>query len=340
MKTPSLTRWLQAAAFVGATLCAQSAHAAFTSLNIFGDSLSDTGNVFVFSGGAQPPAGQPYFGGGFSNGPLWTDLLAVSLALPAGGNASLLGGTNYAWAGARTNGGSIPSTQVQVLNNSAGFWGGVAADPTGLYVLVAGGNDMRDARTAFPTNSVADQAGRQAAATTAATALTTTLAAMAGKGVKNVLLSNLPDLGNTPEAAALGVVAASTDASARFNTAMSGVVTAALGLGLNVSFLDMAGIATAVRNDALFNAGAVYGITNVLFPCAGFTGSNGAACNISAFSDTLHPSARTHEIFATAAIAAVPEPAAVLLMAVGLLVLLAVARRRGAAATPAALPVR
>ena len=340
--TPSTTlrRWLTLAA-VAASVCVGSAPAAaFTSLNIFGDSLSDTGNVFIFSGGTQPPAGQPYAGGGFSNGPLWTDLLAVSLALPAGGNASLLGGTNYAWAGARTNGGSIPSTQVQVLNNSAGFWGGVAADPTGLYVLVAGGNDMRDARTAFPSNSAADQASRQTAADTAAAALKSTLTVMAGKGVKNVLLSNLPDLGNTPEAAALGVVAASSDASMRFNTAMTGVVTAAIGLGLNVSFLDMAGIATAIRNDALLNGGSVYGITNALFPCAGFTGSNGAACSVSAFSDALHPSAAVHQIFAASALAAVPEPAAVLLMAVGLLVLLAVARRRTAAATPAALPAR
>jgi phospholipase/lecithinase/hemolysin len=331
MKTPTFTRWLQAAAFVGATLCAQGAHAAFTSLSIFGDSLSDTGNVFAFSAGTQPPPGQPYAGGGFSNGPLWTDLLATSLGFAAAANPSLAGGTNYAWAGARTNGGSIPSTQVQVLNTGAGFWGGVAADPTGLYVLVAGGNDMRDARTAFPTNSAADQAGRQAAANTAASALTSTLSAMAAKGVKNVLLSSLPDLGNTPEAVALGVVAASTDASSRFNVAMTGVVSAAIGLGLNVSFLDMAGVANAIRNDALFNGGAVYGITNVLTPCAGFTGSTGISCNVSAFSDALHPSARTHLFIAAAAVTAVPEPAPMAMLAAGVLVLLAVSRRRAAA---------
>jgi phospholipase/lecithinase/hemolysin len=332
--TPShtLRRWLTLAA-VAASVCAGSAPAAaFTSLSIFGDSLSDTGNVFLATAGTQPPPGQPYAGGAFSNGPLWTDLLASSLGFAAASNPSLAGGTNYAWAGARTNGGSIPSTQVQVLNNAVGYWGGIAADPTGLYVLVAGGNDMRDARTAFPSNSATDQAGRQTAANTAASALTSTLQVMAAKGVKNVLLSSLPDLGNTPEAVSLGVVAASTDASLRFNTAMSGVVNAALGLGLNVSFLDMAGVANAIRNDALFNSGAIYGITNVLTPCAGFTGSTGVACNVSAFSDALHPSARTHLFIAAAAVAAVPEPAPLLLMAAGLVVL-AAARRRRAAAT-------
>lgn len=319
------------AALVAASLVAHAApaQAPFTSLNIFGDSLSDTGNVFLASGGTQPPAGQPYVGGAFSNGPLWTDLLSVSLGRPAGGTASLAGGTNYAWAGARASGGSTPSTLVQTLNTAAGFWGSVAGDPTGLYVLLAGGNDMRDARSAFPSLTLpSDIAGRQAAAQAAITSLGQSLTVMAGKGVKNVMLSNLPDLGNTPEANALGLAAVSSDSSGRFNLLMPGLLAQAGSLGLNVSFLDLAGLLTAVRSDALTNAGAVYGVTNVTTPCAGFTGSLGISCNVSLFSDALHPSARAHQLIASAAlVTVVPEPASMLLMAMGICALLAWRRR-------------
>ena len=56
------------------------------------------------------------------------------------------------------------------------------------------------------------------------------------------------------------------------------------------SLNDVAGLAADVRNDALTNGGAVYGITNVTAPCTGFAGSaafGGTACNVSAFSDAL-----------------------------------------------------
>lgn len=337
MKTTPFARQIGAAAIFAAIVGAVPAQAAsYTSLHIFGDSLSDTGNVYLYSSGALPPAAQPYAYGGFSNGLLWTDILANGLGHPGAAAPSLIpGGTNYAWAGARTNGGSTPTTLVQTFGPGAGFWGDVAADPNGLYVLVAGGNDMRDARTAFPGQTQADADGRQAAANAAAASLSTSLQGMAAKGVKNVMLANLPDLGATPEAMAMGqgTVLASSDASARFNAAMSGVVTAAGGLGLNVTFLDLAGIATGIRNDALLNGGATYGITNVFYPCAGFQGSNGTACDISAFSDALHPSARAHEVFGAAALAAVtavPEPETALLFAFGLAGLMAWSRRRAA----------
>lgn len=321
-------RRLGATLLAAGSMLAGAAHAQYTSLTIFGDSLSDTGNVFTATGGTQPPPSQPYAGGGVSNGPLWTDLLATSLGQPAAGQPSLLGGTNYAWAAARTVGGTVPSIDVQVTTTGAGFWGGVPVDPTGLYVLVAGGNDMRDARSSFPTDSPEDQASRQAAAAAAAANLRDVLSKLATRGVRNVLLGNLPNLGYTPEAAGLNLVAASADASTRFNAEFPSLLDAGRSFGLNMMFVDFAGLGTAVRNDALFNNGATYGLTNALFPCAGFTGSNGASCSVSMFSDALHPSAATHALMAQAALAAVPEPATWLSLALGLALLPVLARRR------------
>lgn len=298
------------------------AAAPYTSITFFGDSLSDTGNLYLATGGAQPPsAGGPYFNGAFSDGPLWVQNLAGYLGLPNASNPYLTGGSNYAYAGARTGSSTTPPG---VLAQVLGLWGPThaTADTTGLYVVVAGGNDLRDARSAFTTNSAADQAGRQAAAQASINNLIFAINTLAARGVRNILLANMPDLGNTPEAAFLGLVAPSADVSARFNTLVGGMASyASLTLGMNVDLLDLAGITAAVRNDALTNRGLNYGITNVSLPCAGFTFSAGASCSVSAFSDALHPSAVMGRLVSQAALNLVPEPATWMLLALGVVAL-------------------
>jgi phospholipase/lecithinase/hemolysin len=112
----------------------------FSEIVVFGDSLSDTGNLFVASGGAV--AGPPYFEGRFSNGPVWVEVLAAELGLPAPA-ASLLGGTNYAWGGAETGPGvssfATPNVGLQ-LESFLADRGGCTGDE--LIVLAAGSNDL------------------------------------------------------------------------------------------------------------------------------------------------------------------------------------------------------
>ncbi len=302
------------AGFVLAGACGASS--AFSNAYYFGDSLSDTGNIFALTGGAVPAS--PYFNGRFSDGPVWVETLAAGLGLPATAAASLQGGNNFAFGGARTVGGSIPSLLAQV----GGFTAAAGSlDPSALYVVVAGGNDMRDARSAFPMMDAAGAAGRLAAATTATSNLNTALGLLAADGARYVLVANLPDLGTTPEAVGLGLVAPSSDVTNQFNSLLGSVVGFGQNLGLQMSFLDLARVSAAVRSDALNNGGAVYGISNVSTPCGAFQGSIGMACGMSLFSDALHPSARAHQIVGLAAVAVVPEPQTVVLMALGLLAL-------------------
>ena len=156
-------------------------------------------------------------------------------------------------------------------------------DPNALYIVVGGGNDLRDARDLFQTNSAADQQGRQDAADAAVGFLINSIQYLAAHGAKNILISNLPDL---------GLIAASHDASERFNN----LIPSLLGLeasfsGIDIDLLDMAGVSANVRA----NPGA-YGNVNAFLPCAGFTGADALvgigmgplSCDVSLFSDGLH----------------------------------------------------
>ena len=67
-----------------AVLSISSGHALagpYSAIYSFGDSLSDVGNAFIATGGAQPAP--PYYSGVFSNGPIWLQDLAPMLGLPA-----------------------------------------------------------------------------------------------------------------------------------------------------------------------------------------------------------------------------------------------------------------
>src|SRR3982751_1578079 len=72
----------------------------FSNLVMFGDSLSDIGNI------AQAPLintpGPYYWNGRFSNGPVYAETLATGLGLPALNRSTASGGNDFAYGGAKT----------------------------------------------------------------------------------------------------------------------------------------------------------------------------------------------------------------------------------------------
>ena len=302
----------------------------FSNLYVFGDSLSDTGNL-LGTGAPRPfPFAGPYLGDRFSNGPLWVEHLAQGLGLsPLAAAPFIYGGNNFAFAGAQT--GTFlapPADQIPgVLAQVGGIWAPSLlgpADANALFVVVAGGNDMRDARSQFSGNTAADIAGRQQAAVNAFTNLANTLGLLASLGAKNVLVATLPDLGITPEAALINAVAASTDATNQFNALVPQLLGVGAGFGLNMNLLDIYGLTSAIQANP-----AAYGITDISFPCLGFVFSVGSSCATSAFSDILHPSAVVHALIGREALLVfgIPEPGSVALFALALFAMVAVRRK-------------
>jgi phospholipase/lecithinase/hemolysin len=161
---------------------ATNAAAPFSEIVVFGDSVSDTGNVFLASAGTI--AGPPYFEGRFSNGPVWVEVLAERLGLQAPG-PSLLGGSNYAWGGAESGEGlssfDTPNVGLQIdffLNDRGGFTGHE------LIVVGVGANDLSWDDPIPPAQIVEN--------------IATQIRRLAAAGGRTVMVANLPRYGQSP----------------------------------------------------------------------------------------------------------------------------------------------
>jgi phospholipase/lecithinase/hemolysin len=154
----------------------------YDNIYVFGDSLSDTGNVFNATNGIIPPS-PTYSNGRFSNGPIWVDYLASDLGL------TLNLKNNFAFGGATTGTENIglatlPGLQQQINNFVAE---NQTADSNALYIIWAGTNDYLSyffGGDPNPTNTVAN--------------LSAALTSLVADGAKDIMVVNLPDLGKSP----------------------------------------------------------------------------------------------------------------------------------------------
>lgn len=291
----------------------------FSGVYVFGDSLSDNGNLYNLSG-FYPPA--PYVGGRFSNGEVAVEYLAAGLL--GSGSADFhdlaIGGARTGVSGSGDGLAGKPTGMLSQLSEFQTGLGLASADSGALYVVWGGANDMRDA---FSANEVATGMG------TAITNLVTIVSTLHGLGATSFLLPNLPDLGLTPEARAVadpapGVTFSSlaTAASVVFNQQLS----AAYGALANnwadehFYFFDVMAAQRAITDGSPAN-----GYTNVTTACI-YTPD----CATSLYFDSIHPTAAAHQLLGTQMLAAVPEPATVLMMAAGVLALIGFGRRRRA----------
>lgn len=303
----------------------------YSALYVFGDSLSDVGNDYLITGGAIPLS-PPYSNGRFTNGPTYAEVLASGLGLSPL-TASLAGGTDYAYGGARSNyvAAGLPSTALGSPNPALSFVEQVGAyvavgpaDPDALYLLWIGANDLSDVLTGdhpilvgggTPSDAIANTLGDLAGS----------IATLASIGAQHFLIPNLPNLGLTPAVLGLNIPAASQSA-----TFLTGIYNAALDTMLdNFPSLNLFRYDTFSAHTAIFNNPGAYGLTNVTDSCwpGDVTGgpAGASACtnpNNYLYWDYEHPSTTTHAILGGQMLAlVVPEPSQWALFLIGLSVL-------------------
>ncbi len=263
----------------------------YTDIFIFGDSLSDTGNIFAGTFGFYPPD-PPYFQGRFSDGPVWVEYLADRLGLSVianGADSTIVYGNNFAVGGAEAAfdvpilfGIAIPSLRTQVDCFIAASPMPLPADA--LYVLYAGNNDLLNPDFDEKTKVIQD----------AVDAIADSITALAAMGAKDFVIPNIADLGVTPAVKIENDNSAeSTAIAVEFNAAISSQL-AILSTQLDIRILhfDLFSLGEQIIEDAINNEGMLFGITNIDTPV--FSGADPA---ISMFADDLHPSGKIHRIF-------------------------------------------
>jgi phospholipase/lecithinase/hemolysin len=269
----------------------------------FGDSLSDAGNIYIFTKHADPVS-PPYSAGRFSNGPVWIQDLSAAAGLGAL-KASLAGGTDYAVGGATTGQSSVHTVNLFDLPEQLALFKSAVPKPNtaSLFTLWIGSNDLLAIINSKSSAGVAATAVNQIL-----TNEETFLKGLVKLGAKHFLVLTVPDLGLTPEVRAGGATAskAATALTKQFNTALTAKLkSAALTYKLDLKIVDTVGLI-----DKAVATPAAYGFTNVKSPC--WTGnfasaSSGKVCasGVTAqdkylFWDHLHPTTAGHSYVAKA----------------------------------------
>jgi len=162
----------------------------FSNVYIFGDSLSDTGNLASVIGDFP----QPYYMNRVTNGPVAMDTFSAKLGHSADASLHLLGlnaGTNYSVARAKASSNEQIDLNTQVIAFQANH--GFVAPSDALYVIFIGGNDVRSALV------TADDKEAISIVLSAVKEVKNAIKTLSQSGAKSFLVINTPDIGIIPE---------------------------------------------------------------------------------------------------------------------------------------------
>jgi phospholipase/lecithinase/hemolysin len=307
---------------VSGTAIAQQALPAFTQIVLFGDSLSDTGNVrtrtkakssgtidypshtFNYDNGRfsnddqTDPASQTYFG-------VWHEQLASTFLGMPPATFSLGGGLNYAFGGSRTTDGthqetpvSTPFGDITITVDDMGkqmddYLASHAVDPNALYIVWGASNDFR---TDDSSANVTANAAR----------VTALVNRLVQAGAQYILVPNIAPLGIIPRyrSEPARITALNADAAAYRNeldadlTALQSSL-ATQGLTSTIYRVDMWWDTVRVLSN-----GPHYGFTNITSPCQ----DSNSSPDQYLFWDDVHPTTAAHFGLARTAFNAMTNP--------------------------------
>lgn len=326
-------RGLLRAAAVGAALTASllpgAALAGVSTLSklfVFGDSLSDSGNGGVLTGGLFTPS-PPYSGNRASNGPVAVEQL-WQLFNPGDTSfkPSLQGGTNYAIVGATS--GKENNLQYNPLvssvfankGNALQLQSFVSATPsfdplTSLFVVWLFPNDVLYFRSSGQGDSAGTYNGSDGTATTlsaidelAVSNVIGTVNTLASQGARHFLVVNSPDLGQIPAFRSGAEAAAMTQASQDFNNLLQTEI-ATFSSSNPLLDIDLFQLDDAMND--LISSPASHGLSNVSDACLTSVIPASVCGDPSQylFWDTFHPTTVGHGLIAQQMYSAVYQPA-------------------------------
>ncbi|HUB92199.1 MAG TPA: autotransporter domain-containing protein [Dyella sp.] len=206
---------------VGAVHATGNPHSTFDSVVVFGDSLSDAGNISL----ATNPSIQPPLK--FTTNPGNVTIQNVAAGLGYSLTASLAGGTDYAWGGAgiSNNSPGTPSTVPTITSQVTSYLAGNSVNPRALYAMWGGANDIFNAATSVAAASTAQQLIAQTVAEQASLAVAGGLIpnnAAAIAAFEAQITPTVTAQVNAQVAAAAGVSSLQTSAQAQTTVAAAG----------------------------------------------------------------------------------------------------------------------
>jgi phospholipase/lecithinase/hemolysin len=262
-----------------------------STLVVFGDSLSDNGNLFNLIGFPQPPAWE----GHFSNGPNYAEQLASLLHMNL---------DDRAFGGAEASDASPPlfvnpaTGQPFPINLSTQIAGYLAAlhghqAPENTTALINIGSNDYDGYLLDPHSDFSPQ-GIQAFVGNVVGGIDQAITALTNAGVEHIILCTLPDFGFTPNAQAAGplIAAFAHELDVINNTALEQVASAHPNVQV-VDFFQM--------SEATFTDPTAFGFNpNLNFTWTGQlqAGTHQFAPNEIAFFDGEHPTSAAHGVLA------------------------------------------
>jgi phospholipase/lecithinase/hemolysin/uncharacterized protein YhjY with autotransporter beta-barrel domain len=215
---------------------------AFTSVQAFGDSYADTGNLFKILGVLNPPT---YPTGRFSGGTNYVDTTSQLLGIPQ---------TSYAIGGATAGSTNVagPGLPGFAQEWQAFVGAGNRIAPTDIVELNIGGNEAREYWL-----SGGSAAGVAAASSVSAAQAMAGINALVGAGTRTLVFS-VGDVGQLPEAAGNPAGAVGSAYSQNYNALMQAALANVARAGVRVEWIDITQIANLVAANP-----ARYGIANV-----------------------------------------------------------------------------
>ena len=265
-------------------------------LVVFGDSLSDNGNLYEYLK-HQLPVSPPYFKGRFSNGPVWVEALLKSYYSSHSTDHLL----DYAFGGAGVMEDDVDSEGLFTLRSEMDNYflsHNDKADANSLFVIWIGSNNYLavpdDPEAALREVNLGIQHGMQR---------------LVDKGAKHIMVVSVPNLGRIPAAHDFDAVEVLTYLSMQHNQTLAASI-----VDFQNKYPDVQWLYYDVNTifDEMVQNPQRFGFTNVTETCyeesvrgpsatvvlqmaaAAVPKSKGNACQGYLFFDPVHPSATAH----------------------------------------------